>query len=835
MKEDIEKGLSDGQVKMLQKKYGMNRLVIEKKENFLHKIIQIIKEPMFLLLIFASTVYFILGESKDCIVMLIFVSVIITIEVIQEWKTDNTLKALKNLAQPEIEVLRNGKKKSISSLEIVPGDIMYIFEGDRIPADGKIIKLDDLIVDESSLTGESQGVWKVLDETSNNDYWKKDYCYAGTFVIQGSATVQVLMTGQQTEYGKIGANLVDAKPTPSPLNIQTNKLVKNASIIALCFFFLTIFITFINLSGYDISKRLIKSILSGITIAMAMIPEEFPVIFTIFLSMGAWRLAQNKAIVRKLPAVETLGAISVLCVDKTGTITENKMKVADVFSYNCKPELFETMALACETEIYDPMEIAMLSYCKENGYDKESLFSYELIKEYPFTSELKMMGHIWQKNNINIIAVKGSIESVLPLCQLDVDQQYNVEEQALLMAKKGYRVIAVAKQVVDSKNKIPNDILQTNLTLCGLVGLFDPLRPGIAQSIQKCTNAGIRIIMITGDNGVTASTIAQQASINNSDKIITGAQLSKMNNQELKENVKQTNIFSRVLPEHKMLIIKALKANNEVVAMTGDGVNDAIALKYSDIGIAMGKNGSEVAREAADLILLDDDFSTIISTIEDGRRIYDNIKRAVGYVLTIHIPIALAALVAPLLAIHPSNLLLLPVSVMLLELVIDPTCSIILEREPAEKGIMNRKPRKINEQILNKRLIIKSILLGCSIFIASFSIYLFNLNTNDNVAVARTLGIVTIIIANIFLVQIIGSEYDSFLTSFNKLLKDKILVLIYLFTFLMLFIFIYSPINSILGLYSLTIPELLLTFLLGILSVIWYEIVKYFKRKHYIK
>lgn len=565
----------------------------------------------------------------------------------------------------------------------------------KIPADGLIVKANDLRVNESSLTGEVEAVWKMIAEVRKNNsknYWREDYVYTGTLVTTGSGTILVDKIGTQTEYGKIGKHLAIAKDAVTPLDKQIAKLVKVCAYIALIFFLLVAIVTFFSSSAPVLKDRFVESILAGITLAMAMIPEEFPVVLTVFLSMGAWRLAKKKALVRKLSAVETMGAVSTLAVDKTGTITENKMTVTDVWAFTGQDEsrLIEMMGLACETEPYDPMELAMLAYDEGHGWRKEKLFSGELIEEYPFTDELKMMGHIWKRKNQIEIAVKGSPESVLSLSSLDPKEQATILEKIDQFSHEGLRVIAVGEQLVSSKGEIPSSIEACQLTFLGLIGLSDPPRKGVREEIKKCQKAGITVVMITGDSGTTAGAIARNVGIKHTENVITGREIDQMTDKELAKKVVDHTIFSRVIPEHKMKIVQAFQANGEIVAMTGDGVNDAPALKYADIGIAMGKRGSEVSREAADLIVMDDNFSTIVSTIKDGRRIYDNIKKAIGYIFVIHIPIALSALFGPLLGIPQAGLFLLPVHVVLLELVIDPTCSIVFERQPSEPEIMSR-------------------------------------------------------------------------------------------------------------------------------------------------
>lgn len=827
-------GLTTETAKKLQDKYGKNLLNVEKKQTFFKKAIHVIAEPMFLLLIIAAVIYFILGEARDGAIMLVFVIGIISIDISQEWKTDKTLNALKDLSAPHITVIRDGVEKIITSCDLVPGDLMKIVEGVKIPADGLIIKSNDLCINESTLTGEAEGVWKVstYEAEPSHDHWRKDYCYAGTLVTHGAALVIVDKIGTATEYGKIAKDISEVPEEPTPLQRQTGGLVKLCTGIAAVLFALVGMFTYFNISDYEFSDRIIQSILSGITLAMAMIPEEFPVILTVFLSMGAWRLAKKQSLVRKLSSVETLGAVSVLCVDKTGTITMNEMSTQEVWTMGCEKEkFFKTVGMACEIEAYDQMEKAIIEYCEDNGISRESLFSGELIYEYAFTNELKMMGHVWEKNGEITVAVKGSPERVMELCELG-NNRIEFENKIENMTKEGLRVIAVAEMKLSSRDDIPKNITDCKLSMLGLVGLADPVRESVKNDIAVCNSAGIRVVMITGDNGVTASAIANKIGMNGCGEIITGDMLDSMSDDELKEKIKNVNIFSRVVPEHKMRIVKAFKAMGEVVAMTGDGVNDAAALKYADIGIAMGKRGSEVSREAADLILLDDNFTTIVETVRDGRRIFDNIRKAVGYVFSIHIPIALVSLIAPMLGILPDAYMLLPLHVVLLELIIDPTCSVVLERQPAERDIMDRAPRNTKESMINKKILIKSVIQGLMMFFASFGTYLFMLNQDPgNVSAARSMGLAVIIIGNLLLVQVNSSNTDYMYVSMQRLIRDKVMWIVAIVTFVMLGVILYTPINHFLKLAPLSVGQLLITILIAIVSVLWYEIVKFVKKQ----
>ncbi len=825
-------GLSSSQVPELQKQYGKNLLTPETKHSFIKKALHIIAEPMFLLLLAAAVIYFVLGEPRDGAIMLVFVLAVISIDIIQEWKTDRTLSALKELSAPHVAVMRDGREQSIKSEELVPGDLMLLYEGVKIPADGTVVYCADLCVDESTLTGEAEGVWKLPEgEAVSDGYWRKDRCYAGTLVTQGTAGVRVEHIGAATEYGRIGERIAQAPDRPTPLEKQTAKLVKTCAVIAIALLALVALVTFINLSGLELKQRLIESTLAGITLAMAMIPEEFPVIMAVFLSMGAWRLARKNSLVRRLSSVETLGAVSVLCVDKTGTITENRMSVHEIWAVSDEDTLVETMGLGCETDAYDPMEKAMLTYCEKRGVPKAHLFGGELAHEYAFTNELKMMGHVWLHDGELLAACKGSPERILDICALTDAARAEADSRAEDMARRGLRVIAVGIQRFANAEEIPEEITGCELTLLGLVGLEDPPREGVKRDIAVCAEAGVRVVMITGDNGITASAIARQVGIEHSNSIITGDMLSAMSDDELKERVKHTNVFSRVIPEHKLRIVKALRENGEVVAMTGDGVNDAPALKYADIGVAMGMRGSEVAREAADLILMDDNFSTIVDTVRDGRRIYDNIRKAVGYVFSIHIPIALASLLAPMLGVPTASLFLLPLHVVLLELIIDPTCSVVLERQPAETSIMQRPPRDPNEKLLPASGLLKSVVQGLMMFIASFGLYYAALCRTGDAALARSLGLSVLAIANLLLVNVNSSEIMPVWRSVGLLIKDKVMWLTAGGTMAGLIAALYTPLNGLLKLSPLSIGQLGLTLGVAAAAVLWYEIVKAVKRR----
>lgn len=829
-------GLTTAEAQARLKRFGKNELTPPKKQNPFLKFLHTLCQPMFLLLLCAAVIYFLLGQARDGAVMLVFVCGMIGIDAVQSWKTDKTLNALKKLSAPQVTVLRDGHETAVPSWELVPGDVVKLTEGIRIPADCHILSCSDLCIEESTLTGEAQGVWKSAAHTESEQLgrWRRDWCYAGTQVLEGSAVVLVEQTGLNTEYGKIGVSVAAAPQERSPLQKQTDRLVKVCTVIAVVLFAAVSFFTWLELAGTETAGRLVQSILSGVTLAMAMIPEEFPVVLAVFLSIGAWRLAKQQALVRRLPAVETLGEISVLCVDKTGTITQNQMAVQETWCFAANPaSLTEALGLACEPEPYDPMEKAILDYCSQQGQPAQTLFSGTLVREYAFTHEDKRMGHIWQKGSRTLLAAKGCPESIWSLCGMDNTAQKAAENAAKKLAASGLRVLAVAVQELTAVTPLPETLSECSPAFLGLVGLADPPRAGVTQDIRRCTAAGIRVVMITGDSAETAGSIARQTGMPGAEAVVTGGEIDCMDDYTLRQCVQHTNIFARVVPEHKMRIVKALRACGAVTAMTGDGVNDAPALKYADIGIAMGKRGSEVAREASDLVLLDDNFSTIVRTVRDGRRIYDNLCKAVGYLFAIHIPFALSALLVPLLHIAPENGFLLPVHIVVLELLIDPTCSIVLERQPAETNLMKQKPRSSRQTLITPRLMLHSFLQGGLLAAAAFGSYLFWMQQTGNSALARTIGLVVLMLGNLFLVQTGSSRTESILHTAKALRRDKVMWAIHLGTLAGIGVLLYTPLSRFFGLVPLSALQLLAAFLLAAAAVLWSEPVKWLKKRFF--
>ncbi|MDU4752753.1 MAG: cation-translocating P-type ATPase [Clostridium butyricum] len=819
-------GLNSEEVEKLQKKYGMNELVIQEKPNMLKKFLGVFKEPMFLLLLIATTVYFLLGAPKDGAIMLVFVGFVASITFIQEWKTEKTMNALKDLTSPKVNTLRDGKNILIKSTELVPGDVVFLSEGERIPADCIVLEPSNFSVDESILTGESEYVMKVSTTQSekSTDYWKKDILYAGTLCVFGKCTAIVKFTGINTEYGKIGKAISEAKDEPTPLQKKVSILVKNIAIagVILCIS--------VMVASYFYSFNILNSILSGISLAMAIIPEEFPVVLTVFLSMGAYRLAKNNTLMRKISAVETLGSATVLCVDKTGTITQNKMKVNSIYSdgriFNNEDlknqELSDLMVLSCEKDPYDPMEKAILEAA--NLSQLETLYKYDLSKKIAFDSKTKRMANIYIKDNKYYVAVKGSAETVLGLCNLDKETMDEINIEIDKMASNGLRVLALAHC---TSEKVYEDLECYELTFKALVGLQDPPKEGVEEAIKLCKKAGIRVVMITGDYSKTAMAIGEEIGLKFTDKVIVGNEIDSLSENELCEVVKSCDVFSRVIPEQKMKIVKALKKNGEIVAMTGDGVNDAPALKSADIGIAMGQRGTEVAKEAAHMILMDDNFTTIVKSVKDGRRVYDNIRKAMVYILIIHIPIAAMAMFAPLFNLPP---LLLPMHIMLLELIIDPTCSIVFEGEPAEANIMENPPRPPQEPLLTRNLTIKVVLQGVVMFLAAFMPFHYMIDLGISSEYARSFSLITFIVANVTLVLVNRSNTE-LLYHLIKEKGSKVRLIVNSMALIMVFAIVYIPIlNGFFRTEKIGIYPLIFAIVLGFISTGWWEIVKIIRK-----
>jgi Ca2+-transporting ATPase len=763
---DIKKitGLSEAEAANRLKTEGYNELPSTKRRSIFVIAFEVVREPMFLLLVACGVLYLILGDLQEALMLMGFVFIVMGITFYQERKTERALEALRDLSSPRAMVIRDGMEKRIAGREVVRGDILVVSEGDRVPADAVILACVNLSTDESLLTGESVPVRKVATENvvemgrpGGDDL---PFIYSSTLVVKGQGIARVLATGIHTEIGKIGKALQSVESEETLLQKGTARLVRNLSIVGLSLCAIVVVV-------YGLTRgNWLHGFLAGITLAMATLPEELPVVLTIFLALGAWRMSQKRVLTRRVPAIETLGSATVLCVDKTGTLTLNRMSVSKIFTasqfYDISSatqlllpetfhELVEFSILASQIDPFDPMEKAILQLGDRYLAQTEHLHKdWTLIHEYPLSSELLSLSRVWESPDGTdyVIAAKGSPEAIADLCHFNEAQLQELSDPINAMADSGLRVLGVAKARF-AQTDLPGEQHDFTFEFLGLVGLADPVRPTVPEALKECYSAGIRVVMITGDYPGTAQNIARQIGLIPNDKFLTGPELDSLSDAELQRHVKDVNIFARVVPEQKLHLVNALKANGEIVAMTGDGVNDAPALKSAHIGIAMGGRGTDVARESAALVLLDDDFSSIVQAVKMGRRIFDNIKKAVAYIFAIHVPIAGMSLI-PVLFKWP--LVLMPVHIMFLELIIDPACSTVFEAEPEEADVMSRPPRNSKEPLFGRRMVIMSLLQGFNVLLIVLVVFGIAWYRGQGAMEARALTFTTLIIANLGLI-----------------------------------------------------------------------------------
>jgi len=744
---------------------GPNELPATRRRHVLAIALEVVREPMLLLLVAGGGLYLILGDLQEALMLLGFVFVVMGITLYQERKTERALEALRDLSSPRALVIRDGEQKRIAGREVVRGDVLILAEGDRVPADAAVLCTSSLSVDESLLTGESVPVRKVPWDGKTQDRRPGGddlpFVYSGTLVVQGRGVAEVQATGLATEMGKIGRALETLEQETTPLQVETRRLVRNLALLgaALCLVMVVVY-------GLTRSDWL-NGLLAGITLAMATLPEEFPVVLTVFLALGAWRISQEQVLTRRMPAVETLGSTTVLCVDKTGTLTVNRMAVASLFARGAAydvsqrpsaplPEVFhelvEFLILASQRDPFDPMERAFKELGDRTLADTEHLHAtWTLLREYPLSQDLLAVSHVWKSpyGEDYVIATKGAPEAIADLCHFAPTELGALSREVDSMAEQGLRVLGVAKANFQP-TALPAGPHDFRFQFLGLVGLQDPIRPMVPRAIRECTSAGIRVVMITGDYPTTARNIARQVGLRPVDEVITGADLEAMDDAELERRIRTVNLFARVVPEQKLRLVQALKANGEIVAMTGDGVNDAPALKAAHIGIAMGGRGTDVAREAADLVLLDDDFSSLVQGVRMGRRVFDNLKKAMAYILAVHVPIAGMSLI-PVLFRWP--LVLLPVHIVFLELIIDPACSIAFEAEREERDVMRRPPREPGAAVFDRRSVTLSLIQGAVVLASVLAVFVIASRVlgqpEDH---ARAMCFTTLIVANLGLI-----------------------------------------------------------------------------------
>lgn len=746
----MTQGLSQAIASRLQELEGFNELPSNRPRGLRHLVIEVIREPMVFLLLGCGTIYLLLGDRQEALMLLGFLFLIIGITIYQERKAERALEALRDLSSPRALVLRDGERKRIPGREVVRGDVAFVSEGARVPADGCLVSGENVSVDESLLTGESipveKGVGAIL--------------YAGTALVRGQGVMEVESIGVHTKLGKIGKSIESASVERTRLEVQTRQLVWILSWVAA---FLCILVVVV----YGLTRNdWLSGFLTGLSLAMAILPNELPAVLTIFLALGAWRISQKQVLTRKTPAIENLGSATVLCVDKTGTLTLNRMTIQQLFAGGSYltlsqmlngqlPEEFHEVLefgiLASKRDPFDPMEKAFLRAGDQYLGQTEHLHpTWSLQKEYPLSSDLLSISHVWKAPGLNeyVIGAKGAPEAITDLCHLGQTQTKEIAKHANGMAERGLRVLGVAKAKIRVQS-LPAKQHDFEFTFVGLVGLADPIRPGVPEAISECKSAGTRVVMITGDHPSTARSIARQIALEFPDRVTTGFELSQMTEDEIQDVVRHVNIFSRTTPELKLKLVNAFKKNGEIVAMTGDGVNDAPALKNAHIGIAMGGRGTDVARESASIVLLNDDFTSIVDAIRMGRRIYANLQSAMIYLLAVHVPIAGISVLPVVLGLP---LVLLPVHIAFLHLIIEPACSVAYEVQPASPATMKLPPRRHDERLFSRKVMLSSLMSGTSVLISLLMIFVISLARGQGELDARALTFTTLIISNLALI-----------------------------------------------------------------------------------
>jgi Ca2+-transporting ATPase len=816
-------GLTSAQVKEAREKHGQNKTDYKKENVFITAIKSLATEPMIILLLVASCIYFISGKIGDGIFLvsaIIFQSII---SLYQVSRSKNALEKLKNFIQPNCKVIRNGEVIEIPSEELVIGDSLMIEEGTLISADGTITYAADFSVNESILTGESLVVYK--DQTKEDKV-----VFQGTTVSSGLAVATITAIGNETRLGKIGKSLEDIEEEKTPLELQIGDFVKKMAIVGVIVFAIVLGINYFQ------SHLILDSLLKALTLAMSILPEEIPVAFTTFMALGAWRLMKMGVVVKQMKTVETLGSATVICTDKTGTITENKMSLAKLFTLSTQKisdpeaeldeterELITLSMWSSEPIPFDPMEVA-IHKAYETIVKEDRRPQYKMLHEYPLGGKPPMMTHILENDKgERIIAAKGAPEALMNVSDLSAEQKQQIKEAMKTLAKEGYRLLGVGQATFSGTN-FPKEQQCFRFLFKGLIAFYDPPKKNIQSVLESFYNAGISVKIITGDNAETTAAIAKQIAFKGYEKTLSGDELMKLSDVELKGKVGETAIFTRMFPEAKLKIINALKSNNEIVAMTGDGVNDGPALKAAHIGIAMGKKGTETAKQAASLILVEDDLSKMVDAIASGRKIYTNLKKAIRYIISIHIPIILTVFLPLALGwIYPN--IFSPIHIIFLELIMGPTCSIIFENEPMESNTMLSKPRPFTTTFFNWKELASSVMQGLVIAAGTLVVYQYAVHMHCNEAITRTMVFTALIVANIFLTLVNRSFYYSVLTTIRY--KNKmILFIIGITVFISAMLLYLPPVTHFFEFEQLNLSQLGVSFVIGFISVVWYELVK---------
>ncbi|MFZ4798865.1 MAG: cation-translocating P-type ATPase [Bacteroidia bacterium] len=826
------KGLTDAEVIDARKTFGENKLTYKKENNILDAFKSFVTDPMVLMLLVASTIYFMSGKIGDGIFLASAIVFEVAISLYQNARSKNALEKLKSLTQPNCKVIRNNEVIEITSYELVKGDFLMVEEGTSITADGDIIHSNDFSVNESILTGESLNVYK--DKTTEDNT-----IYQGTSVASGLAIAKINAIGNETKLGKIGKSLESIEEEKTPLELQIANFVKKMAIAGAI-----VFITVWGINYYR-TQNLLDSLLQALTLAMSILPEEIPVAFTTFMALGAWRLMKMGIVVKQMKTVETLGSSTVICTDKTGTLTENKMSLAKFYVHasqkiidvekdfdDDEKELLRITMFASEPIPFDPMEVA-LHDAYESAFEDDERKHFKIIHEYALGGVPPMMTHVFENfEGTRIIAAKGAPEAIISVCNLTNEEKEKVEETILSLAAKGYRLLGVGEAEYIGNN-FPETQQEFKFKFKGIIAFYDPPKENIQTVLESFYKAGINVKIVTGDNAETTIAIAKQVGFVGYENSISGDDLMLLNEEDLKIKVKNTYVFTRMFPEAKLKIINALKAQEEIVAMTGDGVNDGPALKAAHIGIAMGKKGTEIAKQAASLILLEDNLDKMVDAVAMGRRIYTNLKKAIQYIISIHIPIILTVFIPLALGwIYPN--IFSPIHVIFLELIMGPTCSIIYENEPMEKNTMDQKPRPFTNTFFNWKELTTSIIQGLVITIGVLFIYQYSVSLLNSETITRTMVFTALVFSNIFLTLVNRSFYYSIFTTI-RYKNNLVLLIISISIVLTLSMIYFKPLATFFSFETINLQQLGICILVAFVSVFWYEFVKLFNRNYYKK
>jgi Ca2+-transporting ATPase len=818
-------GISESQAQSILAREGENLIPSEAPKTLAKQIIVVLSEPMLILLIAAGVINFLLAEVLDALMLMVTVFIVLGISIYQSRRSEKALQALKELSAPTVKVIRDGAEKRISSKALVVGDLMLLSEGDRVCADALIISSKSLAVDESTVTGESVPV----------DKNEGDSLLSGTLISRGHGTAEVSATGVKSQLGAIGKSLQEITTSRSRLQRDVDQLVRVIGVLGI----ITV-ISVVTIYG-STRNNWLEGGLAGIAAAMALIPEEFPVILTLFMAIGAWRISKEKVITRQPSSIESLGSISVLCVDKTGTITENHMTVKEISSINNRSilttnmdpsslsadliELMKIAALACPIRGYDPMDIAFLELSQRLKISN----SADSLMEFPVERFRLAYIHIWKQEDRITYAAKGAPETIIKLCQLDGSEAKEITAAVHEAAGKGFRVIAVAKHVASTTSEISTNFESLKFEYLGLAFLQDPIRAGVKESVAECRSAGIKTIMITGDHPNTAAAIAHEIGLDGLHLIVTGDQLDGLDDRELATQIAEVSVFARVKPEHKLRIVRALQASGKVVGMTGDGVNDAPALRAADIGIAMGGRGTDVAREASALIITDDNYNSIVRGIKRGRATYANLQKAMSYVIAIHIPIFGLALLPIFSTSWP--LILLPGLVAFHEVIIDPACSVVFEEESPDPKIMEEQPRKPDSKLFSKREIWLAATQGISTFLALLSLFLYLNASGRTEPEIRSMIFGALMISNIFLILTNRSRTLTILQTFKNRNNRAVPWIVLLALGVLLFLILIPPLRTLFDLGAIGFTDWLTMLMVSIAGLLWYEVLKIARAK----